>query len=103
MQTCEKIPAVPATAAPGLHRELGLFEAISANMLEMIGVGPFLTIQPMNEPQSVRSLKNHGRWRSWQCSNIQSSVNGRLPKTYETPGPGAITSILATWKTRESR
>ena len=39
MQTCEKIPAVPATPAPRLHRELGLFEAISANMLEMIGVG----------------------------------------------------------------
>jgi amino acid transporter len=58
MQTCEKIPAVPATpAAPRLHRELGLFEAISANMLEMIGVGPFLTIplilSTMNGPQAM--------------------------------------------------
>ena len=45
------------TPAPYLHRELGLFEAISANMLEMIGVGPFLTIplilSTMNGPQAM--------------------------------------------------
>ncbi len=43
--------------APHLHRELGLFEAITANMLEMIGVGPFLTIplllSTMNGPQAM--------------------------------------------------
>src|SRR5580700_8860992 len=56
MQTCERIPPVPPEA-PHLHRELGLFEAISANMLEMIGVGPFLTIplllSTMNGPQAM--------------------------------------------------
>ncbi len=45
------------TPAPHLRRELGLFEAISANMLEMIGVGPFLTIplilSTMNGPQAM--------------------------------------------------
>lgn len=44
-------------SAPHLHRELGLLEAISANMLEMIGVGPFLTIplilSTMNGPQAM--------------------------------------------------
>jgi amino acid transporter len=43
--------------APHLRRELGLIEAISANMLEMIGVGPFLTIplflSTMNGPQAM--------------------------------------------------
>ena len=43
--------------APHLRRELGLFEAISANMLEMIGVGPFLTIplilSTMSGPQAM--------------------------------------------------
>jgi amino acid transporter len=57
MQTCEKIPAASVNSAPHLHRELGLFEAISANMLEMIGVGPFLTIplilSTMNGPQAM--------------------------------------------------
>ena len=46
-----------ALPAPHLNRELGLFEAISANMLEMIGVGPFLTIplllSTMNGPQAM--------------------------------------------------
>lgn len=44
-------------SAPHLHREIGLFQAISANMLEMIGVGPFLTIplllSTMNGPQAM--------------------------------------------------
>jgi amino acid transporter len=48
---------VSGTPAPHLHRELGLFEAISANMLEMIGVGPFLTIplilSTMSGPQAM--------------------------------------------------
>lgn len=46
-----------APPANHLQRELGLFEAISANMLEMIGVGPFLTIplilSTMNGPQAM--------------------------------------------------
>ena len=44
-------------SSPHLHRQLGLFEAVSANMLEMIGVGPFLTIplilSTMNGPQAM--------------------------------------------------
>jgi amino acid transporter len=56
MQTCEKIPPVPPDPLH-LQRELGLFEAITANMLEMIGVGPFLTIplllSTMNGPQAM--------------------------------------------------
>jgi amino acid transporter len=44
-------------APPHLDRQLGLFEAVSANMLEMIGVGPFLTIplilSTMNGPQAM--------------------------------------------------
>ena len=57
MQTCEKILAVSEPSTPHLHRELGLVQAISANMLEMIGVGPFLTIplllSTMNGPQAM--------------------------------------------------
>jgi amino acid transporter len=48
---------VSGAPTPHLNRELGLFEAISANMLEMIGVGPFLTIplllSTMNGPQAM--------------------------------------------------
>lgn len=45
------------TQAPHLRRELGLLEAISANMLEMVGIGPFITIPlilaTMDGPQAM--------------------------------------------------
>ena len=48
---------MPSDKAPHLQRQLGLLEAISANMLEMIGVGPFITIplilSTMNGPQAM--------------------------------------------------
>jgi len=48
---------VSGTPTPHLQRQLGIFEAVSANMLEMIGVGPFITIllilSTMNGPQAM--------------------------------------------------
>jgi amino acid transporter len=48
---------VPGQNSPHLQRRLGLLEATSANMLEMIGVGPFITIPliltTMNGPQAM--------------------------------------------------
>ena len=48
---------MPGQNSPHLQRQLGLLEATSANMLEMIGVGPFITIplilSTMNGPQAM--------------------------------------------------
>ena len=48
---------MPGQDSPQLQRRLGLLEATSANMLEMIGVGPFITIPliltTMNGPQAM--------------------------------------------------
>jgi len=48
---------VPGQNSFHLQRQLGLLEATSANMLEMIGVGPFITIPliltTMNGPQAM--------------------------------------------------
>jgi len=48
---------MPSDNWPHLQRQLGLLEAISANMLEMIGIGPFITIPliltTMNGPQAM--------------------------------------------------
>lgn len=48
---------MPGQNSPHLQRRLGLLEATSANMLEMIGVGPFITIPliltTMNGPQAM--------------------------------------------------
>ena len=61
-QSCELCKRVRKSrgvrpCSPHLDRQLGLFEAVSANMLEMIGVGPFLTIplilSTMNGPQAM--------------------------------------------------
>lgn len=49
--------ALPDKEAPHLVRGIGLFGAVSANMLEMIGVGPFITIPILlskaNGPQAI--------------------------------------------------
>ena len=48
---------MPGQNSPHLQRQLGLLEATAANMLEMIGVGPFITIPlilaTMNGPQAM--------------------------------------------------
>jgi amino acid transporter len=49
--------ALPGLESPHLVRRVGLLGATSANMLEMIGVGPFITIPillaKMNGPQAI--------------------------------------------------
>jgi amino acid transporter len=111
MQTCEKIPPVPARA-PHLDRELGLFETISANMLEMIGVGPFLTIplllSTMNGPQAMLG---------WLIGAIVAVCDGLvwaelgaampgtggpyryLSEAYGPNGLGKLMSFLFIWET----
>ncbi len=47
----------PATDAPHFHRSVGLFSATAVNMIQICGVGPFLTIPAivavMNGPLAV--------------------------------------------------
>jgi amino acid transporter len=50
-------PLSPPPAQPGLAREVGLREATALNMIDMIGVGPFITIpliiHAMHGPQAM--------------------------------------------------
>jgi amino acid transporter len=39
--------AEPGTAQPQLHRKLGILNATSINMSNMIGIGPFITVPPI--------------------------------------------------------
>src|SRR5207244_12712673 len=45
------------TASPGLERSLGLKEAVALNMIEIVGIGPFvvssLVIRAMGGPQAL--------------------------------------------------
>ena len=48
---------IPQPALPGLARDVGLREATALNIIDMIGVGPFVTIpliiHAMHGPQAM--------------------------------------------------
>src|SRR5438309_6051004 len=111
MQTCEKIPPV-SPGAPHLNRELGLFEAISANMLEMIGVGPFLTIplllSTMNGPQAmlgwvlgaIVAICDGLVWAELGAAMPDSGGPYRyLLEAFGPAGPGRMMRFLFLWET----
>ncbi len=67
------------TAAPQLERGLGLKEAVALNMIEIVGIGPFvvssLVIKAMGGPQALNRVAcwcavGHARWlrmvRAWR-------------------------------------
>ena len=112
MQTCEKIPAVSGTPTPQLKRELGLVEAVSANMLEMIGVGPFITIplllSTMNGPQAmlgwllgaIVAICDGLVWAELGAAMPGSGGPYRyLSEAYGPNGFGKLMSFLFIWET----
>jgi amino acid transporter len=56
--TADASSAAPA-APPQLHRKLGILNATSINMSNMIGIGPFITVPPilatLGGPQALLS------------------------------------------------
>src|SRR5581483_5187348 len=103
---------LPNNKSPQLVRKLGIFGATSANMLEMIGVGPFITIPVLlaktNGPQAILG---------WVVGAIVALCDGRVwaelgaampgtggPYRYlsEAYGPksfGQLMSFLFIWET----
>jgi len=103
---------VSGTPAPQLRRELGLVEAVSANMLEMIGVGPFLTIplilSTMNGPQAmlgwligaVVAVCDGLVWAELGAAMPGSGGPYRyLSEAYGPHGLGRLMSFLFIWET----
>jgi amino acid transporter len=103
---------VSGTRAPLLRRELGLFEALSANMLEMIGVGPFLTIplilSTMNGPQAmlgwilgaIVAVCDGLVWAELGAAMPGSGGPYRyLSEAYGPKGLGRLMSFLFIWET----
>jgi hypothetical protein len=54
--------AAGTSAPPQLHRKLGILNAASINMSNMIGIGPFITVPPilatLGGPQSLGGAGN---------------------------------------------
>ena len=109
----QKKPAGPVQKKPGqLVRGIGLLGATSANMLEMIGVGPFITIplliSKMNGPQAILgwilgaivALCDGMVW-----AELGAAIPGTggpyhyLSEAYGPRGLGRLMSFLFIWQT----
>ncbi len=102
----------PKTQQPHLVRAVGLWGATSANMLEMIGVGPFITIPillaKMNGPQAILgwvlgavvALCDGMVWA--ELGAAMPGTGGPLRYLSEAYGPkklGRLMSFLFIWQT----
>lgn len=100
-----------ASPAPKLERRLGLFQSTVLNMIDMVGIGPFLTL-PM-----VISLAGSQFLFAWLAGAILSFVDAMiwselgaayplaggsynfLKEAYGSRGPGRMISFLYVWQT----
>src|SRR5947209_20595341 len=99
-------------AAPGLERGLGLKEAVALNMIEIVGIGPFvvssLVIRAMGGPQALIAWLA-GALLATLDGFVWSELGAAMPKaggTYvflrEAYGPakwGRLRSFLFVWQT----
>jgi len=105
--------AIPDKAAsPGLERGLGLKEAVALNMIEIVGIGPFvvssLVIRAMGGPQALVAWLA-GALLATLDAFVWSELGAAMPKaggTYvflrEAYGPekwGRLMSFLFVWQT----
>jgi fructoselysine transporter len=104
--------APPEHADPGLERALGLKEAVALNMIDMIGIGPFvvspLVIRAMGGPQALLAW-TAGAMLALLDGFIWSELGAALPRAggsyvflREAYGPGKwgrLMSFLFVWQT----
>src|SRR5207245_1782330 len=99
-------------AAPGLERGLGLKEAVALNMIEIVGIGPFvvssLVIRAMGGPQALIAWLA-GALLATLDGFVWSELGAAMPKAWgtyvflrEAYGPakwGRLMSFLFVWQT----
>src|SRR5690242_2741240 len=110
-----KVPAPQDASAPptgGLERGLGLKEAVALNMIEIVGIGPFvvsgIVIQKMGGPQALLAWLAGAVLASLDAF-VWSELGAAMPNaggTYvflrEAYGPlrwGRLMSFLFVWQT----
>lgn len=100
-----------ASAAPNLQRSLGLFQSTVLNMIDMVGIGPFVTL-PM-----VIGLTGGMYLYAWLAGAVLSLIDAMiwselgaayplaggsynfLKEAYGKNGPGKMISFLYVWQT----
>jgi len=104
--------ATPVASPPQLERGLGLKEAVALNMIEIVGIGPFVTsalvIKAMGGPQALVAWLAGGLLATLD-GFVWSELGAAMPKaggTYvflrEAYGPhkwGRLMSFLFVWQT----
>src|SRR5437764_6751086 len=110
MTTTDKV--TDKASSPGLERGLGLKEAVALNMIEIVGIGPFvvssLVIRAMGGPQALIAWLL-GAVLATLDAFVWSELGAAMPKaggTYvflrEAYGPrrwGRLMSFLFVWQT----
>ncbi|MGH9449285.1 MAG: APC family permease [Terriglobia bacterium] len=81
----------PSTSAPQLHRKLGLLNATSINMSNMIGIGPFITV-----PLIISTMGGPQALTSWFVGAILAIADGLVISELGAalPGSGGTYSFL---------
>src|SRR6266487_4385602 len=111
-RTDEPREALPKEQQPSLERGLGLKEAVALNMIEIVGIGPFvvssLVIRAMGGPQALLAWLG-GALLAALDGFVWSELGAAMPKaggTYvflrEAYGPekwGRLMSFLFVWQT----
>src|ERR1700712_888729 len=99
-------------AGPALERRLGLAQATAINMIDMVGIGPFITlpmvISMMNGPWFLYAWMG-GALLSFTDAMIWSELGTAFPKAggsynflkeaYGANGAGKMMSFLFVWQT----
>ena len=104
-------PAKPANSQPALERGLGLKEAVALNMIEIVGIGPFvvssLVIKAMGGPQALIAWLA-GATLATLDGFVWSELGAAMPKAAGPTcfcvrrmdrGAGRLMSFLFVWQT----
>jgi amino acid transporter len=77
-------PVSPAPGSDGLERGLGLFPALASNMLDMVGVGPFLTV-----PLILSAMHGPQALLGWVAGALISACDGLIWAELGAAMPGS--------------
>src|SRR5258708_37363354 len=77
-------PTESGTASPGLIRGMGLGSATALNMIDMIGVGPFITI-----PLIVSAMGGPQAMLGWVAGALLATCDGLVTAELSSAMPGS--------------
>src|SRR5437763_9954158 len=89
-----------STADPALHREIGLWRGVALNMIDMVGIGPFITI-----PFILHAMGGGRAMLAWVLGGLLAISDGLVTAELasELPASGGSYVFLRTAYGRAGR